>query len=62
MNDLAICKCSPEYTYQPHSDTLHEFQSPHKCLVPGCDCQGFQDCGQKWTDAFVKKSHENSKY
>ncbi|MCH8916266.1 MAG: hypothetical protein IIA82_10575 [Thaumarchaeota archaeon] len=55
---MAICKCSPEYSYQPHSDIMHELQSPHKCLVPGCDCQDFQDHGQKWTDTFVAKSRD----
>jgi len=54
---MAICKCSPEFSYQPHSDIIHELHSPNKCLVPGCDCKGFQDSGQKWTDAFVTKSH-----
>ncbi|MGI0003342.1 MAG: hypothetical protein ACRD91_03855 [Nitrosopumilaceae archaeon] len=55
---MAICKCSPEYSYQPHSDTMHELRSPNKCLISDCDCQGFQDRGQNWTDTFVKKLHD----
>ena len=59
MSDLAICKCSPECAYQPHSDSFHGTKIPHKCLFPDCDCPGFQDRGQKWTDTFVTKSREN---
>ena len=54
---MAICKCSPENSYQPHSDTMHQIQSPHKCLVPDCECQEFQDRGQIWKDTFVKNLH-----
>ena len=56
---MAICKCSPEHSYIPHTDSKHEFHAPHKCLVPDCKCQGFEDRGSTWTDTFVKKSREN---
>lgn len=54
---MAICKCSPENSYQPHSDTMHQIHSPHKCLIPDCDCQEFHDRGQIWKDTFVKNLH-----
>jgi len=56
---MAICKCSPEYSYVPHTDSRHELQEPNRCLVPNCECQGFEDRGSTWNDTFVSKTHQN---
>ena len=51
-----------KYSYRLYNDNLHEIQFPHKCLVSGCDCQGFQDKGQKWTDTFVGTMKNNYEF